>query len=491
MKKSIALVLLFFFTFSLKAQFAISPTVKEAFENIMVLRLNEAELLIEKELKSNPKNGFIPYLKSNLIFLKLFLSDDRSKFEVQLERLEELIEEVKDNKADTSLYYNYCLAEMNFELGALYMQMGSTWNSAWTMLEAFNRIQSNSKAPSTFLPQQMTEGILNVTMGSLPNRYKVLARLLGYTGDVQKGIDLLESSTHTERTPYDMFKKKCAFAYCYTLSSLNENDSINLWDVDSNYMNSPLLVYLQAKLYKNRGQNDELIELLQKYDRTSRFPFYYLDLMLGTAKLNRMDTDANIPLERFLKNYPGSNSVKAANRNLYWHYHLIGKDKLAENFKQKVIDSGDDKIGADKMALFDIEQVYNPRLVRAHLYYDGGYLKQALKELDFNEEMLPSRELKMEYFYRFGRIYQRQNDYESAIRSYKRVFEYHGATNAYYVANASLQLGILYEEILKDYKEARLFYNKALNYTDFPFEDGIHQKAKTGLERIKKVEKKM
>jgi hypothetical protein len=33
--------------------------------------------------------------------------------------------------------------------------------------------------------------------------------------------------------------------------------------------------------------------------------------------------------------------------------------------------------------------------------------------------------------------------------------------------------------------DAQEFYKKALDYSGFPFDDGIHQKAKAGLNRLK------
>ncbi len=484
MKKPIFFLFAVAFSAVLKAQFVLSPAIENAQQSIMELRFTDAATFLKQEQAANPANGFLPYLKSNILFLKLFIAEDEKLFDKNLDSLQALIAAVENNKDQNSPYYKYCLAEMNFEIGALHMQFGNNWQSAWTMLDAFDYIKQNEIVADTFLPQQMTDGILNVIMGSLPTRYKSMARLLGYNGNVQKGLLQLKNATFTEGTEYESFKKKFSFAYCYTISALEEESKLNVWDVDPNYKDSPLLVYLQARIYRNRGENAALILLLEKGPAKNKHPFYYLDFMLGKAKLNRLDPDADASFLTFLQNYPGQNSLKAAHRYLSWHYYLRGSVKQSEYHKQKGLTVGAENNGADQQAIIDLNKPYNQALIKAQLYFDGGNLLKASTELSKNVASFKTETDRIEFHYRMGRIYQRQGEATQAIQSYKKVFIYESSANTYEAANAALQLGLIYLE-RKNAEEAKPFFEKVLGYEGFPYEDGIHQKAKAGLARLK------
>jgi tetratricopeptide (TPR) repeat protein len=53
----------------------------------------------------------------------------------------------------------------------------------------------------------------------------------------------------------------------------------------------------------------------------------------------------------------------------------------------------------------------------------------------------------------------------------------------YYAANSALQLGLIYEK-RKDYKKARIYYEKARSMENEEYKNSIDQKAKAGLSRI-------
>jgi tetratricopeptide (TPR) repeat protein len=477
------------FVFSLlllacNAQFVLSPEVNRAQELIMDLRFDEAKILLIKEKKARPKNGMVPYLQSNILFLQSIINSNYVDYEPALDSLEKLIELVEDNAQDSSAMYKYTLAEMHFELGTLHMVFGYNWSSAWVMLDAFSYIKKNAKAPAGFMPHYMANGVLNVAMGSLPGKYKTLASLMGYSGDVQTGLAQLKKATELATGKFSSFHKKAVFIYSYISFFLNPRADFNVWDLQPNYTQSPLLVYAQARIHQERNENEALINLLSSRQKKGRANFYMLDFMLGKAKLNRLDDDADAPFLIFLSEYPGQNNVKAAYRYLSWHYFLRGSYKLSESYRQQAKTQGTTSVGSDKQAVLDVNHNYNIYLLKAQLYFDGGYYQRALDALSIGVNKLDKTEERIEYYYRLGRIYQLSGENVQAIQSYKKLFLYPESDDTYLGANAALQLGVIYENLSKK-QEATEFYKKALSYSGFPFEDGIHQKAKAGLSRLK------
>ena len=472
------------FLASLQAQFVLSADVNKAQELIMDLRFDEAKLLLQKEKKARPKNGMVPYLQSNILFLQSIINSNYVDYEPAVDSLEKLIDLVDENAQDTSAMYRYTLAEMHFELGTLHMIFGYNWSSAWVMLDAFSYIKKNAKAPEGFMPQYMASGVLNVAMGSLPGKYKTLASLMGYSGDVPTGLMQLKKATELATGKFSSFHKKSVFIYSYISFFLNPRADFNVWDMQPNYTQSPLLIYAQAHIHQERNENEALIDLLGSRPKKGRANFYMLDFMLGKAKLNRLDDDADAPFLIFLSEYPGQNNVKAANRYLSWHYFLRGSYKLSESYRQRAKTMGVTTVGSDKQALLDVGHNYNIYLLKAQLYFDGGYYQRALDALSIGVSKLEKTEEKIEYYYRLGRIYQLQGEQIQAIQSFKKLFLYAESNDTYVAANSALQLGSIYEQMGRK-PDAQEFYKKALDYSGFPFEDGIHQKAKAGLSRLK------
>lgn len=450
----------------------------------MDLRFEEAKENLDLAKEANPKNGMIPCLQANMLFLQTFINGNEGEYEWAVDSMEVLIEQAKENEDDADPMYRYVLTEMYFQLGAIHMMFGHNWSSAWTMLDAFDEIKKNRIAPADFLPQQMANGVLNVAMGSLPGKYKFFANLMGYSGDVETGLKELKRSAKAEGTPYASFKKKSTFVYSYVYFFLEPEKTFNVWDVLTTYKQSPLLIYAQARIHQERGENEFLINLLASRPKRDRVPFYYLDYMLGKAKLNRLDADADAPLLLFLQEYPGQNNVKAANRYLSWHYYLRANSKLSEKYRKQTLQAGTDRAGADKQALIDVANAYNMHLLKAQLYFDGGYYQRALDALSGGVDEFDKKKEQIEYYYRLGRIYQQMEEPLQAIQSFKKLFLFTESNNTYEAANAALQLGMIYEALNKP-EESRTYYNRALANSGFPFEDGIHQKAKAGLSRLK------
>jgi tetratricopeptide (TPR) repeat protein len=74
-------------------------------------------------------------------------------------------------------------------------------------------------------------------------------------------------------------------------------------------------------------------------------------------------------------------------------------------------------------------------------------------------------------------------NYLEAIE-YLKVALANGGKENYYAANAALQLGFIYEE-LKQYKSAEFYYNQCLSQNPPEYKESMHQKAKSGLQRVK------
>ena len=89
-----------------------------------------------------------------------------------------------------------------------------------------------------------------------------------------------------------------------------------------------------------------------------------------------------------------------------------------------------------------------------------------------------------EYFYRYGRLFDKEEHKEDAIFYYLNTIKKTGKENWYYAPTASLYIGYIYEN-QHDYEKAQYFYKKALTYKKHKYKSGIDQKALAALELLK------
>jgi len=93
---------------------------------------------------------------------------------------------------------------------------------------------------------------------------------------------------------------------------------------------------------------------------------------------------------------------------------------------------------------------------------------------------------KLEYFYRMGRICHQQNKTDQAIVFYTATISTGIGLPYYFAANASLQLGYIYE-LKKNYAKARYYYERCDQMKNEEYKNSIETKAKAGLRRIAKL----
>ena len=118
------------------------------------------------------------------------------------------------------------------------------------------------------------------------------------------------------------------------------------------------------------------------------------------------------------------------------------------------------------------------------MLYDGGYYTKSHNLLILNSKTFEASITDGEYFYRLARVTEALKNYADAIHYYKLTIS-KGNPKKYYGCNAALQLGLIYETQQK-YSEAKKYFNLCLEMDPAGYSNSLHQKAKSGLNRIGK-----
>lgn len=492
---SAAIIILLSFTS--QATTGYSFRCQKAHANILCLRFEEAQTLIREEIKQNPENTQ-PYLLENYIdFLTVMIGEQEEDYARLKQQRNRRLAKLASGDA-SSPWYRYSQAMVYMQCGFARVKFRDFVTAGVELNQAYKLLEENNRRFPEFLPDKVCLGLLHSLIGTVPDSYRWAVRTLKFRGTIRQGLSELQTAFHqSARNPeFSFLYPESAFLLAFTSINLAGNHDatagfiaeackqpLQQWIHDS-----PLMCYALANVYLKTGENDKAISLLKgRVQGKGIYPFYYQDYILGVAKLNRLDKDANIPLLTFVANFKGLNYIKSAYQHIAWYYFINGDMTKYRLYVNRIPLRGNVQVDNDREAMRFAEKKaeQNIHLLKARLLFDGGYYERAMSEIQNFEARAgntPQREI-VECTYRKGRIYDEWGKDDLAIPAYQSVINLGNNQPWYYAANASLQLGMIYEN-RHDEKMARYYFNKclSLNFEEYHF--SITHKAKAGLNRL-------
>ncbi len=481
-------------TFSQTSFYKYTPNVSRAHHFIYELRFTEAENILQLEKGASPGNIALYWIENYVIFLKNFISEETELYQQSLKKWEQQIQAIQKNKIN-SPWYRHILAEAYLQRAFVKFKMQDNLSAASDFKSAFSHLKENEKLYPTFLPDNKNIGLIECALSAIPNNYQWIANLFGFTGSMEKGLKSINTYLKsTEDIPEnELLKTEAAFINALLQYHFNK-DSNAAWNsiepYTRNYAQKTLLIYFRATILNYTGSNDEVIKLLSNRPSIENsFPFYYLDFMLGVAKLRNLNTDADGHFLHYIQNFRGKNYKKASYRYLAWSSILKGNYYYTKYYKL-CITNGNNIIEEDKQAqreAEDIAHIWTKEAIKARLLYDGKHYLKALSTLHtINIESQNTIKNKLEINYRYAKVYQALSQTDSATIYYEKTISLGRNEPYYYAAYSALQIGYIYETN-GNTTMAKKYFNMAIN--NFPnnqeYRNSIEQKAKIALKRIK------
>jgi tetratricopeptide (TPR) repeat protein len=325
----------------------------------------------------------------------------------------------------------------------------------------------------------------------VPSEYRWASNLIsGIDGDIEKGRKELEEVVNYAKNNKFVFDDETHLVYAFTLLYLG-NQGEEAWNVMKNSHLKPeksvLAALAMANVGMKTGHSAEVIQIVQNAPRTkSYYNVPLLNYFLGVAKLNLLDDDAKQELTTFVKNAKGKTGIKEAYQKLGWFELIHGNESGYWSNIQMCKTQGGTTAEGDKAANREAKsgQKPEPNLLKARLLFDGGQYERALQSLQgksINDFSL--KQYQLEYSYRLGRIYHKLNRIGEAANLYQQTIN-DGKNEEYmYACNAAFQLGSIYEQ-KNEWQQAKNYYNLCLSMSPSEYANGLHQKAKAGLNRI-------
>ncbi len=476
---------------SAQARFEFTPVARNAYEQVLSLRFEQAKVSLA-QMKLQDTDNLIAYHIENYVdFLTLYLNQNEADYE-RLKKNEELrLEKIQHGDAK-SPYYLYTQANVRLQWALVKLRFGDYISAFNDISKANKLLEKNQEKFPDFLPNLKDLGILHALVGTIPDNYKWSVRLLGgLKGTVAQGQRELHTVLQKAKQQDFIFKTETAVMLATIMLYLDSN-SEGAWQLLNNIslqpLENPLHCFVMANVAMRSGRNDRAIELLQHYPKGKQFATVsQFDFLLGLAKLRRLDSDAGKFLEQFVQQYRGQDGVKEAYQKLAWFELTKGNTQGYQKYVKAILVHGKAASGGDKDALQEAKtaRVLDVNLIRARLLFDGGYYQKAYQQLqDKSSADFTQKASRLEYLYRMGRILHGLQKYDEALGFYWRTIEQGKDELYFYACNAALQAGLICES-RKEFAKAKEFYQHCLTINPVEYKTELHQKAKSGLERLK------
>lgn len=487
--KTIFALLILFAALPSFAAFDFNQNCRQAMQAILDLRFDDAGFMIAEEKRIHPENGYAIYLEHYAESIKLIITEEPQLYEGLMDQLDgrmNAMERLDDGGPES----RWLQAEMLFHAGLAQVKFGTRISGASRMFSSYKRIRQHRQDFPDFWQNQKLTGIYNLIFDHIPPFMRWAADMFGLSGNAEIGLYQLRRYTEQALGTTGLEEEAVLITNLgYKLAKQEAAGMRFLEEQPARIRKNNLYRYLYASSATFNYRNDVALRFLDEiHNAKIQVSFYSLDYITGRCKLNRLDGDANVHLEKFLKDYPGLDYKKDICIRLSYYYQLQGNREQSEAYRAMVRTVGQDLRDKDKEALLEAASQSRPlnELLKARLLCDGGYFDTALAILaDLDPSSLEQKADQLEYHYRKGRIFQLQGRTDGAIHELTKAYDDGQKQPFTFATRSALQLGKIYED-KKDYTSAAAWYQRCLSaYSSSHTTEGVKDDAERRLKRVK------
>ena len=449
---------------------------------VLNLQTEQAYALL-RNLKGNEMHKM--YVSSLCETLDVLISEDAEKFQRIEDNFKERFKklEAMPQSAETL----FLRAELNLQRGFNFLNLGEEFNAVWAIRTAFNLTQECLKAYPNFVPIKKTSGVIQVMVGSVPDKYHWFMSLLGMKGSVSVGQKQLEE-LRLSRSSISIEATILFYTIKGLINQQIEESTKGLLDALKNEPSNRLVLFLAINMLMKDAHSEQALQLIHTLDQNPQgLPMYYIDYLRGEILLQRGNYSESISAyTKFIQHYRSENFKKDAYYKISLAYWLMNRKDLAKSNFERAKLTGRAVAEPDRYADAQLKEnvLPNPKILKVRLATDGGYYDQAREAMTtIAPADLTTLKDKTEYYYRKARLAHKTNELGAARIFYEQTIAMAGENPWYFAPNAALQLGYL-AQASKDYVTARKYFSKALSYKKHEYKNSIDGKAKSALEQM-------
>ncbi|WP_310392492.1 DUF3808 domain-containing protein [Hymenobacter sp.] len=459
-----------------------------AYAEVLKLRLGPARELLRTELARTPAAP-APLLVANCAdFVELVITQDASRYEALVESQESRLAAL--DQAPAGALRDYARAEITLHLGLSQLVFKHLVAGGYHLRSGYHQMEAVVQRYPAFVPARKTLGICEFAVGSLPEGYHWLLRLLGLRADVGTGLRNLAMAA---ARPSDFqTESQLYFALIREGYYKKPEEALRLTErLHAQQPDNLLFSFLLLSTNKRQRHGEAALAALRTRPTGPAYlPVPYLRHMAADLLLYQGDYAAS---ERenlaFLREYRGIHYRKDAAFKLYLAAWLGGAPAAAvARYRAQINQPGPAEVEEDNYAQHYYHEAValHPVLTRARLQTDGGYNLLALATLrGFRVTPATLWRDRIEEPYRRARAYQGLGRLDSAWFYFERTQSVAGPQAPYYFApQAALQQGYLAQEA-GNKAQARLYFERALRYPWHEYKNSTDAKALLALRELR------
>lgn len=480
--------------------FKFTDELKASFHDVLNLKFRKSIPELNKAKGNNMFNLMTHYIEDYRDFLQAFVDGRRKMIYGKYLENKEMRLAWLEQGAEGDPYTLFTQADVHLRWGMIYALFQDNMEAFKSIKKAATLLERNTQKFPSFLPNKRAMGILHTMVGAIPGKYQWGASLAGLKGSIAQGLEELEAVIHHGKSHRAFeFNEEVQIVYGMLLLYMGNNDLKSWGGINTellDFTQNPMAAYILASKGLRTGKSKHAMLILEKRARGDEFhPFPYLELMRGLCQLYRLDLNAEKHINNFLEDYRGDNGIKEAYQKLAW-IALLKDDAAKYRYYMSLVEKkGEYNTSADRAAMNEMELAKdkitpNVALLKARLLFDGGYYDRSLSAMgSCNVKALKDEESKIEYYYRYGRIYQKMKKNDEALKNFDQTLAKGSKKPYYFACSAALQAGRIWES-REEPEKAKPYYEKCLKEKPDQYQASLHSRAQNRLKVIKEAEKK-
>ncbi len=458
---------------------------QKAYQLIINLQPDKANEILVKNRGNKFHNLYLQSLNETI---NILITEDHKGFIPVDKRFEERLEYLEDLPQDAETLF--LQAEITLQRGFCYLNLNQEINAVFAIRKAYQLTLECLKKYPSFAPIKKTSGVIQVMVGSVPEKYQWFVSLLGMKGSVTTGQKQLTELRNSESS----LSLEATMLFYTVKGFLNQQFAEAAKGINQCLIDQPgnkLLLFIGVNMLIKDGRSEEALALVHEIDEhPGGLPMHYIDYLHAEILLQKGEYRKSVELyNKFIKNFPSQSFKKDSYFKISLCYWLLDDARSARAAFDKAKITGSDKAEPDRYAARQLEDPNfpNKKLLKVRFSTDGGYYHEATATLSsIAPAQLATPKDQTEYYYRKARLAHRIGDIADAKSLYQQSIDMTSSNPWYFGANSALQLGYIARD-QKNYEAARKYFQMALNYPKHEYKNSIDSKARTELQLLKEA----
>ncbi len=462
-----------------------SDEVLKAYRLVLNLQPDKAQELLSK-IHTPAEELHKIYVLSLSETVDVLITEDQIKFDQLETNFKQRLDQIE--KLPEGPEKLFLQAELNLQRGFNLLNLDQSVNAVFAIRRAYNLTQECLKKYPAFIPIKKTSGVIQVMVGSIPDKYHWFMSLLGMRGSVvtgQKQLQELKNSNSSLSIE--------ATILLYTVKGLINQQfheaGTGLMECLKDQPDNRLVLFLAINMLSKDSQSEKALELISNLDQHSQgLQVFYVDYLRAEALLNKGEyAKAIIAYQKFIKGYRSQSFKKDVHYKIALCYWLMNDEAQAKIYFNKAKTTGREQADPDKYAAAQLAEnrFPNQKLLKVRFSTDGGYYQEAqtICESIHVSEFTTLKE-QTEYYYRLGRLAHKIGEIAVAKVYYEETIKLAKENPWYFAPNSALQLGYIYRD-QSNAVLAKKYFELALNYKKHEYKSSIDSKAHAAIDQLK------